>query len=178
MAATAAEITCPMCGFANAANTVRCVSCGAKIDALTTEYTEDELRARKNQQETFEWKWVFIALGVFAVLQVIFLIALPKVISSFDPQGLAGLGIAVGVWALGGVVIGAISPGKTLFEPAVGAMIVAVPTIAYLMLVTPDAFSPSLLAYIVGGMIGVVMSLFGAFLGEKIQGDKGEKAKA
>ena len=176
MAATAAEITCPMCGFKNAANTVRCVSCGAKIDALSTEYTEDELRARKNQQETFEWKWVGIAFGVFAVLQVVFLVVLPMVISSFDPQGLAGLGIAVAVWAVGGVVIGALSPGKTLFEPAVGALIAAVPTIAYLMSVTPDAFSPSLPAYIVGGVIGVVMSLFGAFAGEKIQGDKGAKA--
>ena len=177
MAATA-EITCPMCGFKNAANVVRCVSCGAKIDALSAEYTEDELRARKNQQETFEWKWAFIALGVFAVLQIIFLVVLPMAISTFDPQGLAGLGIAVGVWAVGGVVIGAISPGKTLFEPAVGALIVAVPTIAYLMKVTPDAFSPSLGAYIVGGLIGVMTSLFGAFVGEKIQGDKSSSAKA
>lgn len=169
------EITCPMCGFKNAPNTVRCVSCGAKMEALAA---EDDGGARRNQSDTFEWKWAFISFGVFLVLQAIMLVVLPMAISAFDPQGLAGLGIAVGVWSVGGLAIGLISPGKTLFEPAVGAMIAAVPTIAYLMMVTPDAFSPSLPAYIVGGLIGVMTSLFGAFVGEKLQGDKSASAKA
>ncbi|MBK8171527.1 MAG: hypothetical protein IPK60_14435 [Sandaracinaceae bacterium] len=166
------EITCPMCGFSNAPNTVRCVSCGAKIDALANEYTDEERNARSRQQETFDWKWAFISFGVFLVLQAIVLIALPMVINTFDPQGLAGLGIAVGVWSVGGVLIGVVSPGRTVFEPAVGALIAAVPTIAYLMVVTPDAFNPSLPAYIVGGLIGVMISLFGAFIGEKFTSQK------
>lgn len=51
--------------------------------------------------------------------------------------------------------------------------------IAYLMWITPDGFEPSILAYIVGGLIGAMLSLFGAFIGEKVQmGARGSKAKA
>lgn len=164
------ELVCAMCGFKNAANTVRCVSCGAKLDAYTgAEYTEEEAAARRHQQDTFEWKWALMAFGVYLVLQVVILGVLPLVITSYDPQGLAGLGISVGVWFVGGTLVGVISPGKTFVEPAVGALIAVVPTIGYLMWITPAGFEPTFLAYIVGGLIGAMISLFGAFLGEKIQ---------
>ena len=163
------EIICPMCGFRNAANVNRCVSCGAKLDASAVEYTEEEELARRHQQEGFEWKWTFVAMGTYLAFQVVILIALPFVITSFDPQGLAGLLLSVVVWFLGGIVVGVISPGKTFVEPAVGALFAVVPTIAYLMFITPDGFDPSLLAYIVGGLLGVMISLFGAFIGEKVQ---------
>src|SRR4051794_41081394 len=122
MAAT--EITCPMCGFKNAANVARCVSCGAKVESFGAgDYTEEEEAARRHQQETFEWKWAFIAVGVYLALQAIILVVAPMLISSFDPQGMPGLFISVAVWFVGGIVVGFISPGKTFLEPAVGALI-------------------------------------------------------
>jgi DNA-directed RNA polymerase subunit RPC12/RpoP len=163
------EITCPMCGFKNPADAGRCSSCGAKVEALVASYSDEEVHARRYQQEDFEWKWALMASGVYLVLQALILAGLPLVIRAFDPQGLDGLLISVLVWFLGGIAVGVISPGKTFVEPAVGALIAVLPTLSYVSLTTPDGFQPTLLAYIVCAMLGVMIALFGAFLGEKIQ---------
>lgn len=171
-------VTCPMCGFENQAGVARCVSCGAKIEAFGAgEYTEEEALARRFEQEHFEWKWAGIACGIYMALQTVILVIMPSIISVFDPQGLAGLGIAVVIWFFGGMIMGFISPGKTFLEPAVGAAIAAIPTIAYQRAITPEGFEPSMLAYIVASMLGIMVSLFGAFLGERIQmGSSGKPA--
>ncbi len=163
-------VTCPMCGFENQGGATRCVSCGAKIEALGAgDYTEEESLAKRFEQENFEWKWAGIACGVYVAMQFMFLFVLPMLISSFDPQGLAGLAISVVIWFFGGIVMGVISPGKTFLEPAVGAAIAAIPTIAYQRAITPEGFQPSMLAYVVAGVLGIMISLFGAFIGERIQ---------
>jgi hypothetical protein len=169
MAAATEEITCPMCGFKNPADQERCRSCGARVEALTAVYTDDEARARRYQQEDFEWKWALIACGVLLVLQAILLGALPQVIASYDPQGMAGLMLTVPVAFVGGLIVGLMSPGKTFVEPAVGAIIAAVPTLMFISTITPDGFQPTVLAYVVCAMMGVMTALFGAFLGERLQ---------
>lgn len=168
MAATE-EITCPMCGFKNPADAGRCRSCGAKVEALTASYSDDEQQARRYQQEDFEWKWALVACGVYLVLQALILALLPRLIPAFDPQGLPGLMISVLVWFVGGIAVGFISPGKTFVEPAVGALLAVLPTLSYVAMTTPEGFQPTLLAYVVCAMLGVMIALFGAFLGEKIQ---------
>ena len=65
--------------------------------------------------------------------------------------------------------MGFISPGKTFLEPAVGAALACVPTITYLRAITPEGFEASMLAYVVAGVLGIMVSLFGAFIGERIQ---------
>lgn len=170
-------LTCPMCGFENQAGVTRCVSCGAKMEAFGAgEYTEEEALARRFEQDHFEWKWAGIACGIYLGLEVVALVVLPLIISSYDPQGLAGLGISVIIWFLGGMVMGIVSPGKTFLEPAVGAALAALPTIAYLRAITPEGFEPSMLAYVVACMLGVMISLFGAFLGERVQMGSGKPA--
>jgi hypothetical protein len=166
------EIVCPMCGFSNPADAVRCHSCGAKVETVQAHYTDEEVAARRHQQENFEWKWALVATGIYLVMQTLILILLPKMISSFDPQGLPGLMLSVLVWFLGGIAVGVISPGKTFVEPAAGALIAVAPTIGYLAWSTPDGFQPSMLAYIVTALLGVMISLFGAFIGEKVQMNK------
>ena len=162
-------IVCHVCGFKNEPNAARCVSCGARIEALHADYTAEEEAARANQQDGFSILWVAIASVVYLTMQAVIIGLLPMVIPSYDPQGSAGLAISVVVWFFGGIFIGFISPGKTFVEPAVGALVACVPTIAYLKWSTPDGFEPSLIAYGVGAAMGVMISLFGAFLGEQIQ---------
>jgi len=162
------EITCPMCGFKNPESTERCRSCGARVEELSTSYSEEEAYERRYQQEHFDWKWAVRSAVVFLAAQVVILVGLPYVIATYDPQGLAGLLISVGIFLVGGVVVGMVSPGKTFVEPAVGALIAVVPTASYLALTTPEGFQPTLLAYIVAGLLGVMFALFGAFLGEKL----------
>ncbi|MEM7448751.1 MAG: zinc ribbon domain-containing protein [Myxococcota bacterium] len=167
------QIVCAVCGAKNPANAKRCNSCGARIEEIRSEYEDDELLARQNQQDGFEWKWVFISFSIYMLLQTVILGVLPLVIDAYDPQGLPGLLISAGLWFLGGIIVGMISPGKTFFEPAVGAMIAVLPTIAYLWWIA-DVYELSMLAYITGGLLGVMVTLPGAFLGEKIQGNTGQ----
>ena len=164
------EITCPMCGFKNPADLERCRSCGAKIEVLSANYSEEEEYARRYQQEDFEWKWALIGAALMAVMQAVVLGVLPLIIHAFDPDGLKGLMLSVPIYFVGGIALGVISPGKTFVEPAVGAMIAAVPTIAIISARTPDGiFEPTLLAYIVCVAMGIMMALFGAFVGERVQ---------
>lgn len=159
------EITCPMCGYKNAADALRCRSCGAKVEALPANQDDD----RRAQQEGFDWKWAMASFGVYVVLQVLILAVLPRIIEPFDPQGLAGLMLSVMIWFVGAAAVGVISRGRTFAEPAVGALFAVIPTIAYLTRITPEGFQPSLMAYIAGALLGVMIALFGALLGEKIQ---------
>jgi hypothetical protein len=174
--AETAEITCPMCGFRNPADRERCQSCGARVEALASSHTDEDAHARRYQQEDFEWKWALIATAVFSTLQGLVLGAVPLAVKAFDPQGLPGLMLSVPIAFIGGVVMGAISPGKTFVEPAVGAMLASVPMIAIISAITPDgAFQPTLLAYVICATMGIMMALFGAFIGEKIQMGGGRK---
>jgi uncharacterized membrane protein YhdT len=169
MATAEREITCPMCGFTNPESVERCRSCGAKVEEVSTTYSGEDAYERRYQQDHFEWRWALLAAGVYLAAQMVILVGLPFVISTFDPQGLPGLLISVAVWFVGGIIVGAISPGKTFIEPAIGALIAVIPTVSYLALTTPDGFQPTLLAYIVTALLGVMIALFGAFLGEKLQ---------
>ena len=171
------EIICPMCGFKNPDSAERCRSCGAKVEEVSTTYSAEEAYERRYQQEAFELRWALLAAGVYLGAQTVILVGAPLVISSFDPQGLPGLLISVGVWFLGGIIVGAISPGKTFVEPAIGALIAVIPTISYLALTTPEGFQPTLLAYIVTALLGVMFALFGAFIGEKFQMSTSRPAK-
>lgn len=161
--------TCHVCGFKNEPHAERCVSCGARLEAVQVDYTDEEQAARENQQQGFAILWVIVSFFIYAILQGLVIGVLPLFIPMYDPQGFAGLAISVVVWFFGGIATGIISPGKTFLEPAVGALVAAVPTIAYLKWVTPDGFEPSLIAYLIGGAMGVMISLFGAFLGEQLQ---------
>ncbi len=162
-------ISCTICGAKNETTVSRCTACGAKLDPLSTrELTAEEKHAQRYQQNTFLWKWVAASFVVYLILQGIFLAGLPMVIDAYDPQGLAALMISAGCWFVGGIIVGWLSPGKTFFEPSVGALLAVVPTLMYIDM-RSDVHTISLLGQVVGGMLGVMITLLGAFVGEKIQ---------
>ncbi|MCA9616817.1 MAG: zinc ribbon domain-containing protein [Sandaracinus sp.] len=167
------EIVCTVCGAKNEPNAARCTSCGARIDPLDSrEYSAEEAHQRRYQQDSFSWMWCGVSIAIFLVLQAVALGLLPMVISSYDPQGLPGLLISAGVWFVGGLVVARLSPGKTFLEPAVAAGVAVVPTLLYLNWIA-DVYKLSLLANIVGGLIGVMVTLLGSFIGEKLQMGRG-----
>ncbi|MEZ4254279.1 MAG: zinc ribbon domain-containing protein [Polyangiales bacterium] len=163
------EIVCPVCGAKNKPDTERCTSCGARLERLSSVgLSQEELYADRYQQHGFVWKWVFTSFGIYMALQVVTLMILPLVISTYDPQGLAGLAISAAVWFVGGGIVGFISPGKTFFEPVVGAMLAVGPTIVYLIQVS-EVYPITLLSAVVSAALGVMITLFGAFIGEYAQ---------
>jgi hypothetical protein len=117
---------------------------------------------RQSQQTGFAWRWVVLSLGVFLLVQM-----LPLLVLRID--GWAGIGVSVSVWFVGGLVVGFVSPGKTILEPAVAAFATSGPTMLYLYVVTPRGLGPSAMSYGIAGAVGTMLGLFGARLGETIQ---------
>lgn len=176
MASAKDQVVCHVCGFKNPADVERCVSCGAKLEALSGAYTDEESARKQDQQEGFALVWALGSFGVYLLLQGIVLVALPRFIDAYDPQGFSALLISVAVWFVGGVIVGFASPGRTFIEPAVGALVAVVPTVWWLVVTTPGApehlgggFQLTMPAYVIGGLLGGMISLFGAFLGERLQ---------
>ena len=162
-------IVCSICGAQNEGNQARCTSCGAKLDPLDGRaLTAEEAHARRHQQEGFHWKWVVVAVSIYLVLQAIALVVLPQVIDAYEPEGLAALVISAAIWFVGGAFVGFISPGRTFLEPTVGALLAVVPTLLWIDYIS-IVDKLSLMAMIVGGMLGVMITLMGGFLGEKLQ---------
>jgi hypothetical protein len=161
-------IICPSCGFKNGAPG-RCVSCGAKLDQLgpAGRSREEELE-RRYQQEGFSPVWMLIALVVQGVLTAAIVVGLPMVVRALDFEGIYGMYICVPVWFLGGMLVGLISPGKTFIEPVVAAFCIAVPTVFYLVQNQTVRTMPGFM-YVIIGCVGVLFTLIGSYIGERIQ---------
>ncbi len=167
----AAKGACPSCGFAkNSPGATRCVSCGAKLEALPGKIQrsrEEELERRYNQ-EGMSVQWLFIAFAVQTVLTAALVFGLPMVLTAIDFEGGNGMTVCVPVWFLGGLLVGMISPGRTFIEPVVASFIVAIPTTFFLVQSQTVRTMPTFL-YVIMASIGVLFTLIGAYIGERIQ---------
>lgn len=163
------NIVCPSCGFKNAAGSKRCVSCGARVAALSaTERSKQEQLERRYQQEAFSLLWLLIAVVVQAVLTGAIILGLPQVVSVLDFEGSHGMLASIGIWFVGGMLVGMISPGRTFLEPFIASFIIAIPTVLYLHK-SETVFTLPPFLYVVMGGIGIMFALIGSYLGERIQ---------
>lgn len=167
----AEEIECQVCGAPNPRGSERCGSCGARLVQLTTELTEEELYARRNQPDEFELRWVFISFGLFLVMAALALAVLPLLIPVYDPQGFAGIVITIVLWFVGAAAVNYVSPGKNFLEPPVGGLLAAIPTMAFLSSIA-DVYQLSTGAYVLGALMATMMALMGAFVGNLVRGDR------
>ncbi len=166
----AATVTCPSCGFTNAPGSTRCVSCGSKIEALAgkTQRTREEELERRYQQDGVSVTWMAIALAVQGVLTIALVFGLPMVITAIDFEGGNGMIVCIPVWFLGGLLVGMISPGRTFIEPVVASFLVAIPS-TYMLVQSQTVRTMPTFLYIIMAGIGVMFTLIGAYLGERIQ---------
>lgn len=163
------SVVCPSCGFKNAANSKRCVSCGARTTALSaSERTKQEQLERRYQQEAFSVLWLVIAIVVQAVLTGAIILGLPQVVSALDFEGSHGMMASIGIWFVGGMLVGMISPGRTFLEPFIASFIIAIPTVLYLYK-SQTVFTLPPFLYVIMGGIGILFALIGSYLGERIQ---------
>ncbi|MBM4359327.1 MAG: zinc ribbon domain-containing protein [Deltaproteobacteria bacterium] len=176
MASKETYVNCPSCGAKNPSEAKRCGACGATTEELAPVVDESRDKERRYQQEGFSLSWAGIALGVQAVLTTVIVVALPRAITALDFEGYYGMTLVIPTWFIGGVLVGMISPGKTFIEPVVAALIVAFPTIFYLynglfgMLGQGHTVrTMPIFMYVIMAMIGVMFSLIGSFVGERVQ---------
>ncbi len=168
--AAAKNILCPSCGFKNTAPLLnnRCVSCGAKIDDLKRSLSRQEELERRYQQEGFSVMWFGISIVITGVLTAALVMGLPMVVPALDFEGSAGMMISIPVWFVGGMLVGLISPGKTFVEPVVAVFLVAIPT-AFLLFRSQTVKTMPWWMYALMSALGVLFTLIGAYLGERIQ---------
>ena len=127
-------------------------------------------------ERPFSWKWVIISMTVFIGIELILggllgYLVLGKYLSlslKFLVQGLLNLSS----YFVGGFIIGMISPGLRIREPAWGAFF-SVALMLIMSIFTPYSFIRfSLSKLIIGGIIAFFLALTGARLGEKCMGNK------
>ncbi len=164
------SVNCPSCGAKNSpvpANG-RCVSCGATMEALKPTRGGEAERHRRYQQDGFSVVWMLLALLVQSVLTAALVIGLPMVVGALDFEGSNGMAVCIPVWFVGGMLLGMISPGKTFIEPVIASFLVAIPTVFYLAKGQTVRTMP-LFMYVIMALIGVLFTLIGSYIGERIQ---------
>ncbi len=163
----AKSVVCPSCGFKqNPPGSARCASCGAKLEELG--------RARRSaaedryQQDGVSIQWLLIAFLVQGVLTAALVFGLPLVVPLLDFEGQNGMLVCIPVWFIGGLLVGMISPGRTFIEPAVAALLVAIPT-TFMLVQSQTVRIMPLFLYLIFAGIGILLTLIGAYIGERIQ---------
>ena len=166
----AKPVVCPSCGFnKNPPGAARCASCGAKMEEIgRSKKTLQEELERRYQQDGVNVQWLVIAFAVQAVLTAALVFGLPMVITKLDFEGGNGMAVCIPVWFLGGTLVGMISPGRTFIEPMIASFLTAIPTTILLQHTQTVRELPTFL-YVIMALIGVLFTLVGAYIGERIQ---------
>jgi hypothetical protein len=131
----------------------------------------DEDSAKEIHIKKFLWKWVLVGVIIGFALNIL----LVFLFSSFFPLHIGRNAlIAFNVsFVIAGFIIGFKSPGETLKEPAVAGLLIVILDWIYLkFLIT---LSVSAMYLIFGLLMGFMMTLFGAWLGEKYQASSKKK---
>lgn len=126
--------------------------------------------------QPFSKKWMFASATIFLGTELILGGLIGNVVVGrfmshsfhFMLQGI----LSLVSFFIGGFIIGLISPGIRIYEPAVGAFL-SVSLMVCLSIFTPYSFIHfSLTKIMVGGVIAFFLALVGARLAEKISGNR------
>ena len=126
------------------------------------------------EERSFSYKWMILSMIVFIGIELVLGGVVGEMVMGrylshsllFLLQGVLNLA----AYFLGGLLIGAISPGLRMREPAVGAFC-SVALMLSLTMFTPYSFIQfSLTKLITGGIIACFLAYWGAELGERLTG--------
>src|SRR5688500_1775278 len=162
---------CPLCGAPNSvsATGTHCQSCGGRM-LESRRPRQEELAAteRGYQQEGFSATWCGMSIGVVGILTAAIVVGLPMVVSAFDFEGSAGMMLAIPIWFGSGMLVGLISPGRTVLEPVLATFLVAMPT-AFLLFTGQTVKTMPAFMYVLMSALGVLFAMIGSYAGERIQ---------
>ena len=120
-------------------------------------------------------KWVVLSVLIFTAFEVLLGQGVTKLLEGSTTSHMLMLRIELALMSAsflaGGFLIGVLSPGPRLLEPAIGAAITVVFTFLIAFFSPIVVFQASLSRMVVGGALGFVLALFGAHLGEKLTGN-------
>ena len=88
-----------------------------------------------------------------------------------------GLGTVVS-YGLGGAFVGIVSPGETITEPAIAAVLAALMNNLSFYIANPEAVDAAGMATVLGyAAVSAALGFGGAIIGERIQGDNTDKMR-
>ncbi|APR99583.1 hypothetical protein [Pajaroellobacter abortibovis] len=163
------NVVCSACGFSkNPSDLARCISCGAKVEALFKGSAQTENPTALFQQEELNGQWIGIALLVQVLLTGVIIFGLPTAIRFFDFEGGNGMLLCIPVWFLGGLITARLSPGRTFAEPTIASFFVSIPS-TFLLIQSQTVRTMPTFLYVITAAIGILFTLVGAYLGELLQ---------
>ncbi len=166
---------CPACGKRNPPDRKFCVACGTLLRSA---------RAGEQRQSTFDWRWMFLGILIISLAAFAAVLGMTWSVGPMMPRWTAGHRLMVllvtvaSAFFVGGIVVGRMSAGVTLKEPA------AAGAVACLLVF---ALSKSALRLAIGGPgralfdlqvtaialmlpVSIGLAYVGGWVGEKWQG--------
>jgi hypothetical protein len=132
----------------------------------------DDSSATEVLVQKFLWKWVVVGVIVGFALNILFVFLLSTLFLVYLLK-FAFIGFIIS-FVLTGFVVGYKSPGITLKEPAVAGILAVILDWVFLKFFISFTVPPMYLT--IGLVMGFMISLFGAWLGEKYQQSMEKKA--
>jgi hypothetical protein len=129
---------------------------------------QEEAGERAYHQDGFSAAWCGISIGVVGILTAAIVVGLPMVVSALDFEGSAGMMMVIPIWFVSGMLIGLISPGRTVIEPVVATFLVAMPT-AFLLFNNQTVKVMPAFMYVLMSGLGILFALIGSYVGERVQ---------
>lgn len=125
-----------------------------------------------SQNNTFSWGWVFASMAVFVAAQLLLSVVFGQILlGSRIPYGLQHVvqgSLMLLSYFAGGFIIGVVSPGVRMIEPALGAFL-SIFLVVFVSFVLPNSYIQfQWLKMLIGGAIAFALALYGAKLGEKL----------
>lgn len=133
----------------------------------------------KKQSSAYSPLWVVLSLIIFVAIELLLGGVLgPLLAGRFISHQLSlklQMFLMLGSYFFGGLLIGLISPGIRVLEPAIGAALAVIFTWVYSFFTPIRYYGFSLTRMLIGGGIAFVLALIGADLGERIAAKLGNK---
>ncbi len=135
-------------------------------------------------QRSISWIWVVLGTCVIVALNKLIMSGLAAtIVAAIQAEDMTSMWMYVALgtvvsYGLGGAFVGIVSPGETLKEPAIAAVIAAVLNGFSYYLITPKELElQGVIGVVIMAACGAVLGFGGAIIGEKIQGDNTDKMR-
>jgi len=141
------------------------------IGGWTGEKLQGEVAGEAPFPRGFQWQWVLVGIVVGLILNIFFVAFFSPLFKLDLMKRMEFLITILAFWGLSfivtGIIVGYKSPGITIFEAAIAGVVMILFNllIIYVGLETPLPIAVVIIAMV----LGFVLALFGAWIGEKMQ---------
>ena len=135
---------------------------------------------KTSHSKKLSWMWIIMSMVIFLAIELLLGGVAGRLIAGRFVGHVFWIKIEVILmlvsYFIGGMLVGLVSSGIRIFEPAVGAFFAVLFTFIYSFFTPHRFFGFSINRLVIGGIIAFVLALIGADLGERIAARFGNRA--